>query len=114
MCANICPTDLRPKRPVLLLPIFMLLLIFVPSHRTAFDDNTTRFCTACVVEAFQYLHDRDIVYRDLKVCTIGSIISEDEEEASFMYWHDVAVSFPQPENLLLDSAGYVKLVSIKQ
>ncbi|CAH0701862.1 unnamed protein product [Spodoptera exigua] len=46
-----------------------------------FPENVSRFMMACVVEAFQYLHSKNIIYRDLK-----------------------------PENLMLDKQGYIKLV----
>ncbi|KAG8454416.1 hypothetical protein GDO86_000875 [Hymenochirus boettgeri] len=49
--------------------------------RGNFDEPTAKFCIGCVTEAFEYLHQKGVLYRDLK-----------------------------PENLLLDSEGYVKLV----
>lgn len=49
--------------------------------RTFFDDSTACFITACVIEALEYLHKRNIIYRDLK-----------------------------PENLMLDNYGFVKVV----
>ncbi|XP_048391936.1 cGMP-dependent protein kinase 2 isoform X2 [Stegostoma tigrinum] len=49
--------------------------------RGCFDGFTAKFCTSCVTEAFDYLHHIGVIYRDLK-----------------------------PENLMLDSEGYIKLV----
>jgi cGMP-dependent protein kinase len=51
-------------------------------YRGMFDDSSTRFYAGCVMEAVIYLHGKGIVYRDLK-----------------------------PENLILDTTGYAKLVS---
>lgn len=50
-------------------------------NHTRFEDETAKFYTACVIEAFDYLHTKKVIYRDLK-----------------------------PENILLDSSGYVKIV----
>ncbi|XP_061586654.1 cGMP-dependent protein kinase 2 isoform X2 [Cololabis saira] len=49
--------------------------------RGSFDEPTAKFCVGCVTEAFEYLHRKGVLYRDLK-----------------------------PENLLLDTDGYIKLV----
>lgn len=45
-----------------------------------FDEKEARFICACVLEAFDHLHSKGIIYRDLK-----------------------------PENLLIDANGYIKL-----
>ena len=59
---------------------FMLFDVFL-SCREQLDEKTAKFAVGCVVEGLNYLHSKGIVYRDLK-----------------------------PENLLLDSKGYIKIV----
>lgn len=49
--------------------------------RGSFEEPTAKFCVGCVTEAFDYLHRKGVLYRDLK-----------------------------PENLMLDAEGYIKLV----
>lgn len=51
--------------------------------RGSFDESAAKFCVGCVTEAFEYLHRKGVLYRDLK-----------------------------PENLILDSEGYIKLVRL--
>merc|ERR1719412_1071465 len=48
--------------------------------RRYFDEPASKFYAACVVQAFDYMHGRGIIYRDLK-----------------------------PENLVLDERGYLKV-----
>lgn len=57
----------------------------VMSQRRFFDEKTARFIAGCVVEAFDFLHSHNIIYRDLK-----------------------------PENLMLTTDGYCKLVCLKK
>jgi len=55
-------------------------LFSVLREKTLFDNDTARFYAGSVVLAFEYMHSKNIVYRDLK-----------------------------PENLLLDDKGYLKV-----
>ena len=58
-------------------------LFTILRQRRYFDEPTAKFFTACVVEAFAYMHSKRIIYRDLK-----------------------------PENLVLDNDGYLKVTDL--
>eukprot|EP00210_Caulerpa_lentillifera_P000821 g794.t2 len=56
------------------------LFTYLQTRKKALSESHARFYAASVICAFEYMHDRQIVYRDLK-----------------------------PENLLIDEKGYVKI-----
>ena len=41
-------------------------LFTILRQRRYFDEPTAKFYTSCVVEAFAYMHSKDIISRDLK------------------------------------------------
>uniref|UniRef100_A0A6A7G739 cGMP-dependent protein kinase n=1 Tax=Hirondellea gigas TaxID=1518452 RepID=A0A6A7G739_9CRUS len=55
-------------------------LFSILRNKTIFDEKTSRFFAGSVLLAFEYMHDKKIIYRDLK-----------------------------PENLLLNAKGYLKI-----
>jgi len=55
-------------------------LFTILRRRRYFNEDTSRFYAACVVQAFAYMHSKKIIYRDLK-----------------------------PENLVLDNNGFLKV-----
>jgi len=70
----------RDRLYLLLEPSLGGELFSVLREKTLFDDDTSRFYAGSVVLAFEYMHSKNYVYRDLK-----------------------------PENLLLDKRGYLKV-----
>ncbi|KAL3878954.1 hypothetical protein ACJMK2_031278 [Sinanodonta woodiana] len=56
-------------------------LLTLLSEETSLSNKAAKFYTACITEAFSFMHSRGIIHRDLK-----------------------------PENVLLDTRGYAKLI----
>ncbi len=52
--------------------------------RGLFEEPEVRFYSACVIEAFAYLHSKGIVYRDLKVRFFFLLLYYFDDESFFL------------------------------
>lgn len=78
---NLIQTYKDPLRVYFLLEVCLGGELFtILRKRRKFQETTARFYTACVIEAFVFMHAQNIIYRDLK-----------------------------PENLVLNEKGYLKI-----
>eukprot|EP00494_Astrolonche_serrata_P031096 UN31365 len=78
---NLIQTYQDAKRIYFLLEVCLGGELFtILRRRRYFNEETSQFYAGCVIEGFEYLHGRNIIYRDLK-----------------------------PENLVLGSDGYLKI-----
>ena len=78
---NLCGTYKDEYRVYFLLEVCLGGELFTILRKMrSFDEQTAKFYSACVIEAFGYMHNKNIIYRDLK-----------------------------PENLVLTTDGYLKV-----
>lgn len=81
-------------------------LFFHLSHDRIFNEPRTRFYACQILLAIEYLHDRGIIYRDLKVCLPGTCVCLSKLFVVIVVHHH---HHHQLENLLLDIEGNIKI-----